>query len=56
MSVWDVVWVKVAGQTTPRDQTAQARALLDAGAISQPEYEAPPTAPVENRSGASPTT
>lgn len=31
---------EVAGQVTPSDQIAQARALLDAGTISQPEYEA----------------
>jgi hypothetical protein len=31
---------EVAGRTTPSDQIAQARALLDAGTISQPEYEA----------------
>ena len=30
----------VAGQTTPVDQIAQARAMLDAGAISQSEYDA----------------
>jgi hypothetical protein len=29
---------EVAGRTTPSDQIAQARALLDAGTISQPEY------------------
>ena len=31
---------QVAGKTTPVDQIAQARAMLDAGAISQPEYDA----------------
>ena len=31
---------EVAGRVTPSDQIAQARALLDAGTISQPEYEA----------------
>ncbi|WP_222263305.1 SHOCT domain-containing protein [Modestobacter marinus] len=30
---------EVAGQKTPTDQIAQARALFDAGVISQPEYE-----------------
>jgi hypothetical protein len=30
----------VAGHTTPSDQIAQARALFDAGAISQSEYDA----------------
>jgi uncharacterized protein (DUF58 family) len=31
---------EVAGRTSPSDQIAQARALFDAGAISQSEYEA----------------
>ncbi len=31
---------QVAGQTTPTDQIAQARAMFDAGAISQSEYDA----------------
>jgi hypothetical protein len=31
---------EVAGHTTPSDQIAQARALFDAGAISQSEYDA----------------
>jgi hypothetical protein len=31
---------QVAGQTTPTDQIAQARALFDAGVISQSEYDA----------------
>jgi hypothetical protein len=31
---------QVAGKSTPSDQIAQARALFDAGAISESEYEA----------------
>jgi hypothetical protein len=31
---------EVAGKTSPTEQITQARALLDAGVISQPEYEA----------------
>jgi len=30
---------EVAGRTTPADQIAQAHAMLDAGAISQSEYD-----------------
>lgn len=29
---------KAAGTTSPSDQIAQARAMLDAGTISEPEY------------------
>ncbi len=29
---------EAAGKTTPTDQIAQARAMLDAGVISEPEY------------------
>jgi hypothetical protein len=29
----------VAGKATPADQIAQARAMLDAGVISEPEFE-----------------
>jgi hypothetical protein len=31
---------EVAGQTSPTDQIAQARAMFDAGAVSQSEYDA----------------
>ena len=31
---------EVAGKTSPTEQITQARALLDAGVISQPEYDA----------------
>ncbi len=30
---------EVAGKSTPADQIAQAKAMLDAGVISQPEYD-----------------
>jgi hypothetical protein len=39
-SAQDAYIREVAGRTTPSDQIAQARALFDAGAISQSEYDA----------------
>jgi hypothetical protein len=39
-SAQDAYIRQVAGHTTPSDQIAQARALFDAGAISQSEYDA----------------
>jgi hypothetical protein len=39
-SAQDAYIREVAGRTTPSDQIAQARALFDAGAISQSEFDA----------------
>jgi predicted ferric reductase len=39
-SAQDAYIREVSGRTTPSDQIAQARALFDAGVISQSEYDA----------------
>jgi hypothetical protein len=39
-SAQDAYIRQVAGRSTPSDEIAQARALFDAGAISESEYEA----------------